>query len=171
MTDLAYQYAVALFSLSVEQKKASDITPSFDLFLKVYEGDLEKILLHPKIGKTEKKDIIQSLKLEPLFRDFLFVLIDKSRMEHIRDIKESYQHLLDEQQNILRANVFSKKPLDQKQMKNIEKALNSKLNRQILLENIIDSTIVGGIKITYEGKVLDNTINHFIQTLTESVKA
>ncbi len=102
---------------------------------------------------------------------FLYVLIDNNRLSDVDEILKSYQALLDQQNQVLRAKVFSNKPLSKTELEGIKVALQTKLNRIALLENVIDPTIVGGIKIAYEGNVVDHTINQFIASLSETLKA
>lgn len=171
MTDVSLQYAEALYFLANEQNKVQDIKVVFESFLPIFETHLKGVLLHPKPTNQEKKDLIKGLKMDVLFQDFLSVLIDKYRIDLVYQIFDAYEALLDHQMDVLRATVMSSRPLSDAQIANIKTALGKKLKRKIEIENIIDKKIVGGIKIAYEGRVLDNTINHFITSLTENVKA
>lgn len=171
MTSLGYQYAEALYALSVEHQKTSLMKTELERFIGHFQGDLKALLSHPKVSSTDKKSLIEGLKLDKLMNHFLFVLIDNQRLEQVETILSSYQTLLDHQNQVLRAKVFSNKPLSKTELEGIKVALQTKLNRSTLLENVIDSNIVGGIKIAYEGNVLDHTINHFIANLSETLKA
>ena len=171
MTSLGYQYAEALYALSVEHQKTSLMKIELERFIGQFQGDLKALLAHPKVSSTDKKSLIEGLKLDKLMNHFLFVLIDNQRLDQVETILSSYQNLLDQQNQVLRAKVFSNKPLSKTELEGIKVALQTKLNRSTLLENVIDSNIVGGIKIAYEGNVLDHTINHFIASLSETLKA
>ena len=171
MMDVAFQYAEALYFLANESKKTDMVKKAYQDFLSLYQSTLSPYLLHPKLTKTDKKALIEPLKTEKLFQDFLFVLVDKNRFELVEKVFEAYVTLIDHQMDLLRVKVSSSKPLSEKQLMNIKQALNHKLKRTIEIENIVDPKIVGGIKITYEGQVLDNTINHFIKSLSDAIKA
>ena len=171
MTSLGYQYAEALYALSVEHQKTSLMKIELERFIGQFQGDLKALLAHPKVSSTDKKSLIEGLKLDKLMNHFLFVLIDNQRLDQVETILSSYQNLLDQQNQVLRAKVFSNKPLSKTELEGIKVALQTKLNRSTLLENVIDSNIVGGIKIAYEGNIVDHTINHFIASLSETLKA
>lgn len=171
MRDVAFQYAEALYFLANESKKTDAVKHAYHDFLAIYKQTLSPYLLHPKLTKYEKKTIIEPLKTDKLLQDFLFVLIDQHRMDLVGDVYEIFLSLVDHQNDLLRVKVFSSKPLSEKQLINIKQALNHRLKRTIEIENIVDPKIVGGIKITYEGQVLDNTINHFIKSLSDAIKA
>ncbi|MDY0210267.1 MAG: ATP synthase F1 subunit delta [Acholeplasma sp.] len=171
MTGLSLQYAEALYFLACENKKEFEVLELFESFLPIYQNDLKEIMLHPKVSKESKKTLLESLKLDSLFIHFLFVLIDKNRMDIVEEVLESYKRLIDHKQHVLRVVVTSQKQLKDKQLKQIELALQNKHKRRIIIETKIDPKIVGGLKIAYEGSVIDNTINQFIKSLSESLKA
>ncbi|MCU0104471.1 ATP synthase F1 subunit delta [Acholeplasma vituli] len=171
MTSLGYQYAEALYALSVESQKQIAMKLELERFIGLYKEEVKLLLTHPKVAIQDKKRVIQGLKLDTLMTNFLFVLIDNHRLDEVTNIQAAYQDLLDRQNQILRAKVYSNKPLSKTELEGIKVALQTKLNRQTLLENVIDSNIVGGIKIAYEGNIVDHTINHFIASLSETLKA
>lgn len=171
MTSLSYQYAEALYALSVESEKQILMKLELERFIGFYKGEVKTLLTHPKVSISDKKRVIEGLKLDILMTNFLYVLLDNHRMDEVSNIQVSYQALLDQQNQILRAKVYSNKPLSKTELEGIKVALQTKLNRQTLLENVIDSNIVGGIKIAYEGNIVDHTINHFIASLSETLKA
>lgn len=171
MSSLSYQYAEALYALAVEQKQTQAMVAELERFIGQHQGPLAELLKHPKVTIADKKAVIDGLKLAPLMNHFLYVLIDNNRLSDVDEILKSYQALLDQQNQVLRAKVFSNKPLSKTELEGIKVALQTKLNRIALLDNVIDPTIVGGIKIAYEGNVVDHTINHFIASLSETLKA
>jgi F-type H+-transporting ATPase subunit delta len=171
MSSLSFQYAEALYALAIEQKQAQAMVTELESFIHQHQGQMAELLKHPKVAVSDKKAIIDGLKLAPLMNHFLYVLIDNNRLSDIGEILKSYQALIDQQNQVLRAKVYSNKPLSKTELEGIKVALQTKLNRIALLENVIDPTIVGGIKIAYEGNVVDHTINHFIASLSETLKA
>lgn len=171
MTSLSYQYAEALYALSVEKQKDVLMRTELERFILAYQGEIKQVLDHPKVTIADKKNLIQGLKLDTLMNHFLFVLIDNQRLPEVDSILKAYQNLLDQRNQVLRAKVYSNKPLSIKELDGIKVALQTKLNRVTILDNVIDPKIVGGIKIAYDGNVVDHTINHFIASLSETLKA
>lgn len=171
MTSLGYQYAEALYAISVEKHKTDLMKMELERFILAYQGEIKQVLDHPKVTQIDKKSLIQGLKLDTLMNHFLFVLIDNQRLTEVNLILSSYQDLLDQQNQVLRAKVFSNKPLSIKELDGIKVALQTKLKRVAIIDNVIDPKIVGGIKIAYEGNVVDHTINQFIASLSETLKA
>jgi F-type H+-transporting ATPase subunit delta len=67
--------------------------------------------------------------------------------------------------------VYSKKALTQSEKERLITRLKKKHNRDIELKNMLDESIVGGLKVEYEGYVLDDTINNYLQNLKATLKA
>jgi F0F1-type ATP synthase delta subunit len=88
--------------------------------------------------------------------------LEDDSTEKIFDLLLDFSKVFDED-----INKFLNHPkiLDSEQMKQLIQNLNRKQNREIKLENIVDLTIVGGLRIEYEGMVLDDTINNYLNNL------
>jgi F-type H+-transporting ATPase subunit delta len=165
MSYVASQYAEALFGMALEDDSTDKI---FDLLLdfsKVFDEDINKFLNHPKISNKDKKTVIDDTVTNKLLKHFIYVLIDNHRIDLLQDIVYELQKIVDNQNKIMKVQVFSNSILDSEQMKQLIQNLNRKQNREIKLENIVDLTIVGGLRIEYEGMVLDDTINNYLNNL------
>ena len=60
--------------------------------------------------------------------------------------------------------------LDNNVFNNLVKSLSEKLNKNVVINTIIDPSVIGGIKINYTDKVVDNTILHQLQQLEKSIR-
>ncbi len=170
MSLLGFQYAEALFSLANEAKKADEVYPLFDHILTQIDDDSRVFLTHPNVPKDDKKTVIGKMSEDELFRHFLFVLIDNNRLNELNDIKQEYKTILDQQNKLLEVTVYSKKTLSDKEIDRLKADLKRKTGRDISLENVVDETIVGGLRIEYEGYVLDDTINNYLHSLKANLK-
>ena len=70
---------------------------------------------------------------------------------------------------MMSAFVYSGVALEDSEMKQLQDNLGKKHNRNVTLENVVDPSILGGIKIEFEGNVLDQTINHYLHSLKSSL--
>jgi len=165
MSATSNQYAVALFELAHEADEKDVIQETFEAFAK--ELDLEEMtfFIHPRITKADKKAVIKAMDMHALFTDFIYVLIDNNRFENIQTIKQNYDKLILEQGKIMRIDVFTKTALDKSRMNQLKKQYEKKYNRQVMIENHIDETIAGGLRVEFDGQVLDNTVNHMLSQL------
>jgi len=165
MSYVAFQYAEALFATALEQKVLDQVAGEFSEFLSALDADVRHFLQHPKVAKDEKKNVLTSVTSTTIFRHFLFVLIDNSRIDLLADIHHEFTTILNNQQHRMEATVYSPKPLSETELTNLKTSIGAKHNRTVTLTNVIDQTIVGGLRIEYEGHVLDQTINHYLASL------
>ncbi len=165
MNYIAFQYAEALFGLALESKQISEITLEFKSLTEILDTEIYNFLIHPKIKKEAKKEILSDFIKNDLLKHFVFVLIDNLRIESLEEILIEFEKIVDNQRKILKVQVFSYKLLLPEQKKQLIENLGKKHNRKIELKNIVDKSIVGGIRIEFEGMILDDTINNYLHNL------
>ena len=165
MNYVAFQYAEALFSLANESSQVEKILTEFQMFGKALDTEIYNFLIHPKITKKDKKEIISKTIKNDLFKWFVFVLIDNSRVDLLEESLLEFEKIVNNQNKIMKVQVYSHKELSSEQKKQLVINLEKKHNRKIELENIVDRSIVGGLRIEFEGMILDDTINNYLQSL------
>lgn len=165
MSYIAFQYAEALFAVALEDRVLPEISEEFSSFLAALDEDIFHFLLHPKVTNKQKKEVLKSVTTSPIFRHFLFVLIDNSRVDLLTDIHTEFGTIVNNQNNTMDAIVFSPKALTTSELTNLQTSIGKKHNRTVTLTNVIDASIVGGVRIEYDGHVIDKTINHYLDSL------
>jgi F-type H+-transporting ATPase subunit delta len=169
MSYVAFQYAEALFSLSVDEKQLEDVYKAFNAFTQAQDKDIYSFLNHPKVSKNQKKEVLSKAIDNTLVKNFMNVLIDNSRIELLEDCFNEFKTIYNNQHKAMSAFVYSGVALEDSEMKQLQDNLGKKHNRNVTLENVVDPSILGGIKIEFEGNVLDQTINHYLHTLKSSL--
>ena len=169
MSYVAFQYAEALYALALEEKQVDEVLNSFVAFIDAQDETISKFLSHPKVSKKNKKEVISNAIQNSLFKNFVFVLIDNSRIEYLNDCLSEFKVIHDNQNKVMNAVVFSKEKLPISDLNKLKNNLGMKHNRKVIMKNIVDSTIIGGLRIEYDGQVLDETINNHLQTLKNNL--
>ena len=170
MSYIAFQYAEALFSLALEHKSVDDVSAQYRSFLDGLDEEIMHFFYHPKITKNEKKEVLDQLKLDNLFTHFLYVLIDNSRFELVHDVQKEFQRIIDNQHKLMNVTVYSKKKLTKAQLDKLTTELQHKHNRDVVLDNIVDATIIGGLRLEFDGQVFDSTVNSQLHHMQSSLK-
>ncbi len=165
MSYVAFQYAEALFSLAKDTSQIEAVLTEFKVVKASFDNEIYQFLLHPKIKKQDKKEIINKYVKNDLLKRFIFVLIDNSRIEILNDVLDEFEKLIDNQNKTMKVQVYSHKLLSPGQKQQLADNLAKKHNRKIELENIVDKSIVGGLRIEFEGMILDDTINNYLNSL------
>ena len=167
------EYAQAIYDLAKEDNKIDIINECFIVVNKsIEDNDFMEILSSPKLTKEEKKNILTKVygKLDSLFLDFMYVLIDNNRINRISYIYDYYNQLIKIEHNILHIEAYSVKELTKTQIDNLRKTLSSYYNGKTLeIENIVDPKLIGGVRIECNGKTLDVTLKKSLANMKDSL--
>lgn len=164
------EYAKALYELAVEENKVELIFECLKaVVLSTEDKEYLKVMSSPFISGEDKKLMIVSIykSLDQTFINFLKVLIDNNRFSLISEIYESYKNLILESKSIVCADVYSVDYLNNQHIASIKTILEKKYNKEILINNIVDKNLVGGLKITINGEIIDLSVKSSLSKLKE----
>lgn len=162
MSYVAFQYAEALFSLSLEKDQIDDVYQGYQDFVNALDTEIHEFLNHPKVSKKDKKEIIKSVVANKLLFNFISVLIDNTRIDHLDDCLQEFKKIIDHQNRVMNVTVYAGKKLSKAALDKLVVNLGKKHNRTVQIEHIVDPVIIGGLRIEFEGNVLDETINNYL---------
>lgn len=175
MESLASKYAYAIVSIAKEENKCEEYKNALIMLLDVFRNEIEtaKFLESYFISNEEKYKVIdesfRSINL-PNFTNFIKLLTEKHLISKYKDIVKEAIILLNESLNIEDGFVYSTSKLSEEKMNEIESVISKKLNQKVELKNIIDSRLIGGIKVVVHDHVFDGSIKHKIENLKENLK-
>lgn len=168
-------YGQALFEAAAEVNKTEVILEEGKELLALFKREPEfyEFISTPVISAGEKKKVLDTVlkgKITQELLNLIYVLIDKGRAKHFDKIIKRYQHLIDEKLGFSIGTIFSVDPLTNEQLVVFEEKTSKLLQKNVKLENKTDSTIIGGVRIFIEGKVIDASIRKRLNDLKESLK-
>lgn len=171
---VASEYGKALFELALEKNKSEIIEDNFNTFIAGLRNnpDYIKVLTYPRISNNQKKDSIKQIgsSFDIIFKNFLYVIIDNQRMSDIYTIYEEYTNCLLENRNILNVSIISPEKLSSKQENELIAQLTKFYQgKKIEVSNIIDSSLIGGIKVIANGEALDLSLQHKLEQLKATI--
>jgi len=168
------RYALALFSIAKEDKA-----------LVKYQTEIKQI----SILLTNNKELLELLKSEFLdikkryaivdkvFKiyskvtvNFIKVLIQNHRISSYKSIFESFNTLVNEENNVLEGIVYSTVKLTDEKIKELEEALKNKNHVNVELTNRIDPSLIGGIKVVISNHIYDYSIQNEINSMRSQLK-
>ncbi len=160
---VADRYAQALFEVGEESKTTDSLYTELSELVEILNlnKDLYNFLKSPLIGREDKKTVLQNIfkdQLSASMSNFLKIVIDKDRMSLIESIKESYKKLLNDKNNILEGTAITAVALSEKEIKDLEKNLSIKYNKNVTLNNVVDETILGGVLVKLGNEEIDGTV-------------
>ena len=167
------EYAYALFEIGKEKNKLDVFDECFMVLSKTINTDnFLSILASASVDKNVKKEMISKVykSLDEDFRYFLYVIIDHNRFNYLSKIIDSYKKLVLEESNSLNATVFSAYKLNDKALKSIEARIKEKYKgKKIVITNVIDETLIGGVKVEVNNEALDLSLKEFLNRLKDSI--
>ena len=168
------EYAKALFELATEYDILDTISENLTAFcISLKENkDYMKVLTYPEISNKEKKKSIDKVyrSFDKLFIRFLYVLVDNDEMKNVFDIERGYNEIVDELNNIKSIDVYSKESLDDNQLAIVHDALKGYFKgKKIILNNIVDPSLIGGITIMSNNQLLDLSFNSKLESLKKAL--
>lgn len=157
------RYALALFQIARENSKIDQLEEEIRVVKTLVNTstDLQQVLQSPNISLEKKKDIVKTAfaSASSYLQNLLMILIDRHREEFIPSICDQFIELVNEEKGIAEATVYSVRPISEEEEKAISATFASKVGKESLqIENIVDSNLLGGIKVRIGNKIFDGSL-------------
>ena len=170
----AERYALALFELAQEKGQTVSVLEDLRELKKVYvdNTELEQLLENPKLQMVKKKALLLELfkGINPLVLNTLYVLLDRNRMNEIVNVVDLFNKMSNDAAGIAEAKVYSTRPLTDEESASISNAFARKIGKQSLkIENIIDSSLIGGIRLQIGNIIYDSSVSGKLDRLKKDL--
>jgi F-type H+-transporting ATPase subunit delta len=171
---LARRYSRALFTLALERDLVDKIHQELNDFSEILRGNqkLGLFLNAPQVDRSDKRNAIEKLfqdRFSNVFFNFLMLLIEKGRQGLIPRIVHQFEALYDAHRNRVRAVAISALPLADSELARLRRALAERLQAEVMIDNQVDPSIIGGLVVKIQGQVLDGSIRHQLGRLEEQL--
>ncbi len=161
---VARRYAKALVQLGAEEGAVEKFNTELAAINAVLADNpaLSSIFRSPAYAIEAKreilKDIIGKLGLTGTVANFLQLILDRSRLDFLPQITDSYSAFADELSGVIRPTLSSGLPLEGKQVDEIKAALEKSTGKKVLLNVEVDPTLIGGVVTKIGGTVYDGSV-------------
>ena len=169
METVASRYGLALYSVALEEnkilqwqesvKELSDILKENMGFVMVLGSSFlplkerQEILTKSLVGVDER--IIALIK----------VVMENNRTSYLLDIFESFNSYCNEYRGVSEGLIYSTLKLDKKVINQIEEKISKTEHQKVELKNIIDPTLIGGVKIVIHDRIYDGSVKHHLDVM------
>ncbi len=123
----------------------------------------------PTITGSEKKKIIADVfeeKISQELMNFFYVLIDKRRIAYFAEMVDQFEKISHKAEGLGSGVVYTVTPLSEEKMAKIEEETGKLLREKVKLTQEIDTSLIGGIKILIDGKMIDASIRKKLQDMS-----
>ena len=171
---VARRYAKALFAVAEEEdvlaRTAAELRALHAL---AADAQVAATFANPLLSSAARaamaRSIADSLALSPPTRNFLCLLADHRRLDHLGGIATQFERLLDERLKRVRATITSAAPLSDAQRDAIVAAFKRTLGRAVLAEARVDAALLGGVVVDVAGTVYDGSVRSQLRTLAHNL--
>ncbi len=160
---VAHRYAKALFDLAVERNEVEKVYNDFSIVREITRKnrDIVAMFNSPVIKSHKKITVVKAIfgnQISDTTLQFILVLIRKGREPIIREVVYSYTLIYQELKNIGVANITTAIELDDATRAKIKADLGSMLSKDIILNEKVNQTIIGGYILRVGDKQQDSSI-------------
>ena len=173
---ISKRYAKALLSLGQEDGNYAEFGENLKDFtgLCADNPEFSKVIANPVFSVDDRKKVLDAvLEKSPfadLVKNLLRLLLDKNRIEGIKDVSAYYTRLTDEISNIIRADIITARPLKDAAMDKLDVVLAKITSKTVKIKVEEDESLIGGLVVKIGDLVLDGSVRAQIEGLKESLK-
>lgn len=175
MTQVATVYAQALYDLAAEDSLTEEILSQLDLLGNCFAAEPRylDLLGCQSLSKQERCALLDESigdAVHPYLLHFLKILVEKGYCRQFDACREAYRQNYYRDNGILPVKAVTALPLSDAQAKRLTEKLCAVTNKTVLLTNTVDETLIGGVRLDYDGKQLDDSIAHRLDTIRKTLK-
>ncbi len=175
MTEVGKVYGEALYSLAKDEGLSETVLgqlKALDVSFQQEPGFL-RLIGAPNLPKAERCQILDDSfrgNVQPYVLNFLKLLAEKGYVRHFHDCCKAYQDLYHQDNGILPVTAVTAAPLSEQQAAALTAKLSRITGRHIVLENKLDPAVLGGVRLDYDGKRIDDTVAHRMDTIRNMLR-
>ncbi len=165
MTEVGNAYGEAIYDLAKSEGLTDDILGQLSVLEQSFrqEPDFLRLLQSPNLPKQERCEILDASfreTLHPYVLNFLKILTEKGYARHFSDCYGAYRQHYNLDNNIVPVTAVTAVAMTQAQSEKLAGKLSALIGKKIELTNRVDPGILGGVRLDYDGKRLDDTLTH-----------
>lgn len=170
---VAREYGQALFEAAQGKGELEAVAQEIDVAGELltdpeFEGFFQSI----KVSGEEKKNVFNKVFLQEvsvLTRNFFWIMFDNNRENLFNEMRNEFERLVDEQSKRTVAKVVTAVPLNDELQAKVQSRLAETLQKEVILETIVDPSIYGGMLIYANDQIIDASVKSRLGDLREKL--
>lgn len=168
------KYANSLFEVALENHVQDNIYNELISLHDIFTENLDylKIFSAPVLGRDVKQTLLSEAfenSLSVFTLNFLKLLVDNERFSLIFSIIEEYKRLYNSHYGIIEITAITATTLSDHLKEKLIAKLGSVTQKKVRLNTVVDSSILGGIKLTFHQTEIDATVKSQLDELRKSI--
>ena len=175
MKDTGAVYGEALYGLAREEGLSRVILWQLHVLRRSFaaEPGFLRLLSAPNLPRVERCQILEDCfrgQVDVYVLNFLKILTEKGHLRHFPRCVRVYENCYNRDHGILMVTAVTAAPLKNHQKRALITKLQTIMGKQIVLENVPDPGILGGIRLEYDGKRVEDTVAHRLEAIGNQLK-
>ena len=175
MTTVGSAYGEALYDLAKSENLSGEILSQLAVLDESFhqEPDFLRLLQTPSLSKQERCQILDSSfqgKVHLYVLNFLKILTEKGYARHFSDCCRAYRVHYNLDNNILPVTAVTAVSLTAAQTEALSEKRGAITGKKITLANRVEPGVLGGIRLDYDGKQMDDTVSHRLDSIRAVLK-
>ena len=174
MISSSNDYANALFMIGMENGLLDEFYDDLSVVRKVFRENKEysDLIISPNIKKSERMAAIDAAfggRVNDYILNFLKVLCEHNKISLLEESVSDFRALKRSAENRVTARVYTAVPLSGEQERRLKSNLEAKFGGTVKIKTMIDSKMLGGVKVEIDGKVIDGSIKKQLHDIKEVI--
>jgi F-type H+-transporting ATPase subunit delta len=173
MESVASRYGLALYSLALEENKIDSWQKDVKTLKSIFEENTDFIMILGSsfISLEERLEIVEKtlVGVDKNIIGLIDVIMENNRTDLILDVFESFNSYCNQYRGVSEGLIYSTLKLDQTVIDQIEKKISKIENNKVELKNVIDPSLIGGVKIVIKDHIYDGSIKHNIEMMKKDL--
>ena len=172
MTQVGNVYGEALYTLALEEQLTGKLLEELTVLSQSFREnpDFIRLLSSPNLPKQERCQILDDSfrgNVHAYVLNFLKILTEMGYMKHFNDCFKTFEDEYNRDNGILPVTAITASALSEEQAAKLADKLSRATAKQVKLHNLVDPSVLGGVRLDYDGKRLDDTVSHRLDAIRD----
>ena len=124
---------------------------------------------HPLIALDEKERVLDEAVESDLTRRLLRAIIGLRKSRRMRDVYDTFADIVRHELEMADVEVRVPHPLSPDMQALLHQAIEAWVKQRIRLTVVVDESVIGGVRVQVNGKVVDNTLKSQLDDIREKL--
>ena len=173
---ISRRYARAIFDIGTAKGLYEAFGTELDGLAEVYSGssELRQTLENPVFKLDQRRSILEKIlpRVSPSreVRNFALLVLERGRISSLPQIARAYRELVDEKLGRVRASVTSAQPLDPATQTAVQRALERRTGKRVVLTTSTDPSLIAGLVARVGDLVFDGSLRTRLESLKSRIQ-
>ena len=173
MEGVSSRYGLALYSLAIDLNKIGE----WQKEVKELNGILKEnpdfvmILGSSFLSLEERGEILKKslVGVDENIIALILVVMENNRAHYLYEIFDSFNSYCNDYKGVSEGLIYSTLRLEKSVITEIENKISKIEHKRVELKNVVDPTLIGGVKVVIHDRIYDGSVKHHIEMMKKDL--